>query len=104
MGKIFTVTEKDNNTSLQTSVGDVVEVSLTWNPSTGYFWQSGDSTAGDIIEIKHEGGDPTPGANAVVYFKFKIKAAGVIELLYARPWSETSPNKWFTLRVTIGEQ
>lgn len=87
----MTLTEKDNGSTIQVHIGDIVFITLAWKPSTGYFWQESDTTAGTIEEIKHEGGNMTPGATVYVRFKFKITGAGVLRLSYARPWSETQP-------------
>lgn len=96
------LTDSDNGKSIKAAVGDVVALNLTWNPSTGYFWQSSDITAGELIELKHEGGETKPGESTHVVFKVKIKGAGVIEFMYARPWSETeSPGKWFVITVSV---
>ena len=100
MPQTVTLTEKDNGSSIVATKGDVVVITLAWNPSSGFFWQESDTSAGELDEIKHDPGEVKPGSISYVTFKFKITGEGVIQLNYARPWAETQPPaKWFTVNV-----
>ncbi len=103
MSNVVKLTEQDNNTGIVAAVGDKVQISLTWKPSSGYFWQETDTTAGVLEQLRHDGGDEKPGAIAVVHFTFRIIKTGTITLSYARPWAETDPPiKWFNVDVKAG--
>lgn len=97
---IINLTEKDNGSTIIANKNDRVVITLTWNPSSGFFWQEGDTTAGSLEELKHDPGDEKPGAISNVIFKFKITGEGLLQLNYARPWAETAPPaKWFSVNV-----
>jgi predicted secreted protein len=97
---IIKLTENDNNSIINASIGDKVQVDLLWKPSSGYFWQDTDTTAGSLEQLKHDSESTKPGAAAIVRFIFKIAKSGFITLSYARPWNETDPPvKWFQIEV-----
>lgn len=97
---IINLTEKDNGGNIQAHKDDRVVITLEWKPSSGYFWQESDTTAGTLEEVKHNPSDDKPGAIAVVSFKFKVTGAGSLKLNYARPWAETDPPaKWFEVTI-----
>lgn len=90
--KHLDLTIKDNNTTVEAKAGDVVGITLEWNPSAGYCWQQSDCTAGVIEAVNHKGDpDPKPGSPATVEFVFKITGPGFLQLTYSRPWGETEP-------------
>lgn len=96
------ITEQDNNKGIKASIGDKVIVKLTWNPSTGYYWQDSYTTAGVLEQVKHDGdSDDAPGSSHTVFFTFKITGAGNITLLHARPWNEKEPSKLFYVNVDL---
>ncbi len=95
------LSEQDNGKTIICHKEDVISISLAWRPSTGYFWRDTDTTAATLESIKHEGGDTIPGASVEVKFQFKITQSGEINLHYARPWSETSPTKWFEIKISV---
>ena len=98
--KVLALTEKDNGSSVIAVKDDRIVINLAWNPSSGFFWQEADTTAGVLEEVKHDPGDVKPGSIARVTFKFKIINEGTIQLHYARPWVETEPPaKWFMVNV-----
>lgn len=97
---VINLTEHDNNKTIKAQKGDKVVITLSWNPSTGYFWQEMDTTAGVLEQLRHEGGDPIPGGSVLVHFTFRIEREGVIQLSCARPWAETQPPaKWFQVQI-----
>jgi predicted secreted protein len=97
---IVNLTDKDNGSTVIAKKDDRVIITLTWNPSSGFFWQEGDTTAGTLEELKHDPGDEIPGSLNTVIFKFKIIAEGLLQLNYARPWAETAPPaKWFSVNI-----
>lgn len=102
MKKTFTLAEKDNGTGISCAVDDVVTIILPWKPSSGFLWQQSGTTAGNLIEILHEGAEGKPGESVNIHFRFEIKQTGVILLSYARPWSEKEPPlKWFVAYITV---
>lgn len=100
---MITLTEKDNGSHINVAKDEKVEIALTWKASSGYFWQISDISAGELIQVKHDGSDGTPGSASIVRFLFRIVRKGLLTLNYARPWSETDPQKWFTVVVDIEE-
>ena len=78
------LTIADKGTTINAAVGDEVRITLTWNPSSGFFWRSVNTSAGVLEEMLHEG-DSKPGAPVLVHFKFKITGTGDLGLHYARP-------------------
>lgn len=85
------------------------QVSLEWNPSTGYSWKifSSDETAVLIEDdgiVKEE--TDLVGAPTTASFRIRGIQAGETDLTftYARPWeTEAAPNFRFTLPVTVDE-
>jgi inhibitor of cysteine peptidase len=100
------VTEANNGQGVQVSSGQVLSVSLTANPSTGYSWEVSAINA----EILQQMGDPefksdstlvgAPGKQ-LIRFKVVAKGEGKLELVYHRPWEKnTPPVSTFSINVT----
>lgn len=91
--------------------GDILEVTLEANPSTGYIWEV---EGLDETVLKMEGEpEAKSGANTNLVgapvtqtFRYKALSAGRVELklVYHRPWEkDVPPVKSFSAVVTIAE-
>lgn len=101
MSKI-TLTEKDNNKRIKAEVNDTLDIILPINPSTGFFWQATDTSAGKLERVQHDGVTSLPGASHNVRFRFTVLSKGNFTLHYARPWEElTPPTKMFDIEVEV---
>jgi predicted secreted protein len=108
--RTVTVTEKDNNSTVELNRGDLLEVILEFSPGTGYSWQIAKNDA-NLLEPQ---GEPTisggteqknmPGAAEQATFRFRALKSGttVIALQHKRPWEkEKEPHKVFSITVNI---
>jgi inhibitor of cysteine peptidase len=95
--------ENADGTEVELSIGDVVDICLDENPTTGFRWNlksSGESVCTLVKEyFSHEGA--SPGSGGIHHWNFKAVAAGtsMIELTYARPWQKGPPARTFKLRI-----
>jgi predicted secreted protein len=106
--KTVTVMEKDSGGTVKIHLGDVLEVNLIGNPSTGFMWeqQSLDST---IVNAKGEtafkpdheepGFAGSPGRFTMRYEAVKRGQTDLL-LVYHRPWEKSTPPAQ-TFRMTV---
>ena len=105
-----TVTEKNNNGTLEVNRGDILAVRLESSPGTGYSWQ----IIRNDEKLMQQLGEPTlstdpaqkviMGGKEFTTFRFKATNSGmnVLELLYQRAWEkEKEPPKKFLIKVNI---
>jgi inhibitor of cysteine peptidase len=105
-----TVTEKNNNGTLEVNRGDILAVRLESSPGTGYSWQ----IIRNDEKLMQQQGEPTlstdpaqkviMGGKEFTTFRFKATNSGmnVLELLYQRAWEkEKEPPKKFSIKVNI---
>ncbi len=101
------VTDADKGGSVTIKMGDVLEVRLTSNPTTGFMWYlHKQSTA--LLKLtgqtQTQSTQPGVGRPIVQIFEFAPKAqgTGVLLLHYVRSWMNPDPDEeQFTLHVTI---
>jgi len=101
------VTDADNGKTVTIKMGDVLEVRLNANPTTGYMWYlQKQSTA--LLKLtsqsQTQATQPGVGRPIVQIFNFAPKATGtgVLLLHYVRSWLNPDPNEeQFSLHVTI---
>ncbi len=101
------VTDADKGGSVTIKMGDVLEVRLTSNPTTGFMWYlHKHSTA--LLKLtgqtQTQSTQPGVGRPIVQIFEFAPKATGkgVLLLHYVRSWMNPDPDEeQFTLHVTI---
>ncbi|MFZ3555056.1 protease inhibitor I42 family protein [Streptomyces sp. BH055] len=89
-------TEDDNGREIQLHTGDLVNVALPENPTTGHLWQTASvSSEGLLPQAVHfSPGDATaPGSAGTRTFTFRTQAPGraTLELHLRRPWQATAP-------------
>ena len=101
------VTDADKGGAVTIKMGDVLEVRLSSNPSTGYAWYlQKQSTA--LLKLtgqsQTQATQPGVGRPVVQVFDFAPtgKGTGVLMLHYVRSWMNPDPNEeQFSLHVTI---
>jgi predicted secreted protein len=87
-----------------TACGDVVEVELAENPTTGYRWTV-TSLPHNLVEVERSEFQPsqptTPGAAGHRYFRFRVqgRGRGVIEFALIRPWESGNPVDRLGVRI-----
>lgn len=99
------ITEVDNGNVLQMRVDELLEIELTWNPSTGYMWRAERNTAAVLQGIRQEPkvDDGTVGSPTKVSFLFKVKRSGTIEMTLARPWNDADQANWFFVMIDVAK-
>ena len=101
------VTDADNGGTVTIKMGDVLEVRLSANPSTGYMWYLQKESTTLLKTMSQTQTQPTePGVGRPVeqIFEYAPKATGtgVLQLHYVRSWESPKPNdEQFSLHVTI---
>ena len=101
------VTDADKGGTVTIKMGDVLEVRLSSNPSTGYAWYVHKQST---VLLKLTGQSQTqatqPGVGRPIVQVFDFaptgKGTGVLLLHYVRSWEPPDPNEeQFSLHVTI---
>lgn len=104
----YTLDEEDDGSTLTVEVGDIIDVVLEGNPTTGYGWTV-DLSAEDAA-ILEQVGEPTYvpdseliGAGGTFTFRFRALAVGEATLVlnYARPWESVPPLKTFSVTIAV---
>lgn len=108
--KPLTLTKAADGTSVQVEVGQVIEISLEGNPTTGYSWEAketGEPTLnpqGEPAYVQAETGATLVGGGGTYTFTYVGAEAGTatLELIYHRSWeTDVAPLETFTLEVTV---
>jgi predicted secreted protein len=100
------VTDADKGLAVQLKSGDVLEVRLSSNPTTGYDWyvHPQSTKLPKLTGQSQTDAAPGEGRPIVQIFKFepKGKGTGTLLLHYVRSWEKPDPNEeQFSLQVTI---
>ncbi len=108
MGPQLVVDDTSDGKAVTVKTGDIIQVVLKGNPTTGYTWTVVLSeTDATILE---QMGDPTYvpesdliGAGGTFTFRFKALKAGEATLMlgYSRPWESVPPLETFTMAVKV---
>jgi predicted secreted protein len=96
--------------SMQVVVGEVFDIPLEGNLTTGYRWEVLiPSTANAMVELLDESWEPEakhPGSSTIQHFRFRALSAGQVDLLfhYKRPWEKLRERekKIISLHITSG--
>jgi predicted secreted protein len=105
-GKIMqTLTEKDNNSTIQLAVEEILKVELNEASVTGYLWEIDKNMLKSEIEIEEDNIPPdtdAEGAKGVKVFRIKAikKGEGIITFKYWQKWEEDVENT-FVVNLTI---
>lgn len=104
------LTKADNGSTVTLKVGDVLQVQLESNPSTGFSWQVNPEDKAVLAPLGAStfdlgpGKTPIPGGGGTETFTFNAVSEGqtTLTLVYIRPWetnvTPTAPN---TFSVTV---
>jgi len=100
------IQQADNGQTFDTSVGQMFEIRLPENPTTGFRWAmtSGKSACSLVRDEFHPPQPAPPGASGEHTWEFKAVAAGdcEIELSYRRSWeTEVPPAQAFKVHVHV---
>ena len=101
------VTDDDKGGDVQLKVGDVLEVRLNSNPSTGYMWYVHPKSTTLLRlngQTQTEATEPGVGRPIVQVFLFELRRAGdgVLRLHYLRSWEKPSPDaEQFQVNVVV---
>jgi inhibitor of cysteine peptidase len=96
--------EHASGTEIKLRTGDVVDLCLPENPTTGFKWQfkaQGQPVCAIVAENYIAGGN-APGAGGTHHWQIKAIAAGItqIELIHARHWeTEAPPAQTFAMKI-----
>ena len=96
--------EHASGTEIKLGTGDVVELCLQENPTTGFKWhfKARGQPVCAIVAENYIAGGAEPGAGGTRHWQIKAIAAGTaqIELIHARPWeTEAPPARTFTMTI-----
>jgi inhibitor of cysteine peptidase len=101
------VTEEDDTRTVELQVGDILEVTLDANPTTGYQWEMAQvdtsvlKAVGEPVYATREAG---LGAGGIVTLRFEAAAAGetTLNLAYQRPFeTDAAPTQTFSLSIAV---
>jgi len=101
------VTDPDKGRSIELREGQVLEVRLESQPTTGYKWSVHSDTTEKLTLIDQTETKPeTPGYDRPVFQIFKFRAqqngSGKLHLVYARSWEKSKPPaRSYELDITI---
>ena len=100
--------ESSNGESVELRPGQLAELTLPENPTTGFRWQM--EAAGEpdcsLVEDLFEPSPGPPGAAGVHRWRFQAVRAGIgrIELASRRPWQSSGPGaQRFSLEIRVSD-
>jgi len=101
------LTQSDSGKTLALNKGDVLQVTLDCNPSTGYSWQVmqiNDAVLVQAGEAEYQPGGDMPGAPGTCVFRFNAISAGTstLKLGYKQWWdAQMAPDPVFEVTVNV---
>jgi len=109
-GQAIVLDAGDNGSQVELNPGQVLEVTLVSNPTTGYSWEVSDvdeTVLAQLGEVEFQQapseGEPVTGAGGTETFRF-ASATGetTLTLVYHRPWEkDVEPLEIFTVQVVV---
>ena len=111
--QVVQVDERADRTDIELPVGQMLEVSLPENPTTGYRWQvaqGGEPVCSLVRDAFDPPGDRDGGQRLgrAGRHRWQLRAAhpgvGQIELVSRRPWGDQPAARRFTLTVRVPDQ
>jgi len=105
--KMLHADEQSNGRTLKLAAGELLEIVLGENPTTGYRWrfaETGAPTCTLVSDAYEPSGEGVPGQGGVHRWKIQAAEAGTcrIELVYQRPWDQNAhPRRTFRLQVEV---
>jgi inhibitor of cysteine peptidase len=103
----ITIDQEADGTTITLAVGDVLEVALPANPTTGFTWEVTAvdgailSAAGDYVFVADS--TAVVGSGGTMTFSFDVLAPGTttLEMVYHRTFESEPPADTFTVTVTV---
>jgi inhibitor of cysteine peptidase len=108
--KTLTLSEPQAGSQAVLQVGDMLQVNLEGNPSTGYMWsvEGLDATVLKLIgEPEFHPAGSALGASGTVTYRFEAVGAGqtTLKMIYSRPFEKgVPPQKTFAASVLVTSQ
>ena len=90
---------------VRVAAGDLVQISLPENPSTGYRWELdrlpvGTHLVGDHVERRRQA---APGAAGLRVLTIRVHKGGTLSACLRRAWEAAAPVATFTVTVTVDD-
>ena len=111
MGPQLRVDDTENGATMTVKVGDIIQVVLKGNPTTGYTWTAALSEQDESIleqmgEYDYVSDSGLIGSGGTFTFRFKALKAGeaTLKLVYSRPWESVQPLETFSMTVKVAEK
>ena len=106
--KIHKVTEEQNGSRIPLKIGDLVQIELAGNITTGYTWEIAENNP-DLLqpqgEVEYQAEKTNKvGRGGTFIFSFKAIAKGntILKLIYRRPFEkDVSPIRSFQLSILV---
>ncbi len=101
------LSNKNTGSSIHLQTGDLVEINLASNPSTGYQWEAVPVEPTllekqENWEFKPAGRAPGAGGMLTLRFKAVRRGEGEFKLIYHRPFEpEEPPVKTFEIKLVV---
>jgi inhibitor of cysteine peptidase len=107
--KMIQVDRSYNEREVTLAIGEVVEISLAENRTTGFHWElrTKPEPACSLVKSWFEPGTGPPGKGGTHRWQFQAVRSGTgeIKLEYRRPWEqETPPGQTFKLSVHVRKE
>lgn len=106
--KILQLNNNDNSRAVTVKCGQLFEISLKGNPTTGYTWEVSppfdDHLLSQVGALEFKPDSALLGAPGIQVFRFKTLKKGetTLKLVYRRPWEkDVPPLDTFTIKVII---
>jgi inhibitor of cysteine peptidase len=103
----LTITDKNAGQTMKISVGQMFEVRLPANPSTGYAWSAGVLAKGPLVQSRpatyQRPASGLLGSSGTEVFSYRAVAPGAANLSfsYARSWEHVAPAKHVAVAVIV---
>ena len=101
------LSEKDHGRTVEIGVGDILEIVLRGNPTTGYIWDMVSPDKGILKQVGETEFEPdrkARGSDGKIMMCFEAAEPGKtsLKLIYHRPFEKNrAPIKTFEVRVTV---
>ena len=102
------LTAKDAGSTIHVKQGDIVQVSLSGNPTTGYTWEAMPGSGGLVQqgEAEFKPDSSALGSGGVMTLRFKATQPGTtdLKLIYHRPFEpNVPPLQSFEVTIVVGQ-
>ena len=103
---VLTIDETSDGQTLETALGQTVEICLKENPTAGFRWrmaQAGEPVS-TLLRDAFEPGRQAPGQPGIHRWQFKVVApgSGPIRFVYRRSWEDdAAAERSFTVTLSV---